>query len=281
MIINLEVIGKKSHPLVRKYTWQDCALYALGIGAGENNIEFVYEGAPGGMKVYPTFGVLPIMPLLFKFIAEAEIDLASVLHAGHRITLHKAIPPQGCFHTSTLCKSIYDKGKAALVNVEFETRDDRGEVLFTNEMSIFCRGQGNFGGDPGPKPLKFDPPAGVRPLFIASYPIPERQAAIYRLSGDYNPLHIDPEAAAKAGFQRPVLHGLCTYGYTARAVLEQLCRGEVARFKEFSARFSSIVFPGDVLTVKGWAADTPNLYIIIAETQNGVVLDQSYVSIRP
>ncbi len=280
MAVNLGVIGRRTGPSVKEYTWKDCALYALGIGASEKDLEYVYEGAEGGMKVYPTFAVFPIIEPLFDFISEAGIELPSVLHAGHKITLYKKIRPQGTFNTTTLCRSIYDKGKAAVANVEFETRDGHGDLLFTNEMSIYCRNHGNFGGDPGPKPLRFDPPEGGSPAFTALYQIPEWQAAIYRLSGDYNALHIDPRAAKKAGFLKPVLHGLCTYGYVGRAVLEHLCGGEVSRFGEFSARFAGVVFPGDTLTIRGWKTDDAGLFIIVAETRGGVVLDQSYVRVK-
>lgn len=280
MAVNLGVIGRRSGPAVKEYTWKDCVLYALGIGAGEEDLEYIYEGVEGGIRVYPTFAVFPIIGPLFDFLKEARIDLASVLHMRHKITVNGLIRPQGTFFTTALCKSIYDKVKAAVANVEFETRDDRGELIFTNEMSIYCGGHGNFGGDPGPKPLKFDPPVDSDPVFTISYPIPGRQAAIYRLSGDYNALHIDPRAAKKAGFPRPVLHGLCTYGYVGRAVLKHLCLGEASRFAEFSARFASTVFAGETLTVRAWATDEAGLYIIVAGTPNGAVLDQCYARIK-
>lgn len=280
MTINLEVVDKISEISVKKYTWKDCALYALGIGATHKDLEYLYEGTKGGMKVYPTFAITPIMGPLYSFFKEARINLAGALHAGHKITMHRMIKPQGSFYTVTHCKSIYDKGVAAVVNLEFETRDGNGDILFINQMTIFCRGQGNFGGDPGPKQLKFDYPEERPPVFTALYQIQERQAAIYRLSGDYNPLHIDPKLAEKAGFTKPVLHGLCTYGYVGRAVLHHLCRGDASILEELNAKFVSLVFPGDTLEVKGWGTDDPGMYIIAAKTQNGLVLDQSYLRIK-
>ncbi len=279
MSLKLDVVGKRSEPVIKKYSWKDCALYALGIGATDKDLEFIYEGTTGGMKVYPSFGVIAIMEPVFNFFQEAAINLSGVLHAGHKISLHQEIASKGAFSTTTLCRSIYDKGKAALVNVEFESRNENDQLLFTNEMSLFCTGQGSFGGEPGPKPEKIVPPEGKEPVFTVSYSIPEWQAAIYRLSGDYNPLHIDPVAAKKAGFAKPILHGLCSYGYMCRAALEELCGKDVTKFKEFNVRFSSVVFPGDTLTVKGWSTADKNLFILVAETENGVVLDQSYVKI--
>ncbi len=120
------------------------------------------------------------------------------------------------------------------------------------EHIAFHVGAGGFGGDPGPKAVSLNPPEGVAPDFLVSYPIPENQAALYRLSGDLNPLHLDPEFARRGGFDRPILHGLCTYGYATRAILHGLCGGDVTRFKEFKARFSGAVYPGETLLTEGW-----------------------------
>ncbi len=280
MAINLDLIGKKSEPAEKKYTFKDCILYALGIGATEEDLAFIYEGAKGGLLVYPTFAVYPIMQSLFKFLVHAGIDLKGVLHAGQKTSIFKPIPSAGALFTTTLFKSAYDKKKAAVVNVEFETKDEDGEVLFSSLVSLYCRGQGDFGGEQGPKQAKYDPPSDSDPIFEQKYKIPERQAAIYRLSGDFNPLHIDPVVANKAGFAKPVLHGLCTFGYVGRAILDNLCGKDVAKFNELSVRFANVTFPGDTLTVKVWQTQHANQYIVLAETENGVVMDQSYVSIN-
>lgn len=276
MSLNLDLIGNKLDPEVKKYDFKDCSLYALGIGASENDLEFIYEGTKRGMQVYPTFAVFPIMQPLFKFMIRAGIDLKGVLHAGQKTTIFKPIPSSGTFYTTTLFKSAYDKVKAAVVNLEFETSDEEGDTLFTNFVSLYCRGQGDFGGEHGPPQVKYDPPANKEPIFKQKYAIPGKQAAIYRLSGDLNPLHIDPAVAKKAGFAKPILHGLCTFGYMGRAVLDNLCDLDVSRLKELSVRFANVTFPGDSLTIKGWETPDPSRYIILAETDNGVVLDQSY-----
>jgi acyl dehydratase len=280
MALNLDLIGKKSEPEIKKYSFKDCILYALGIGATEDDLEFVYEGAKGGLLVYPTFAVYPTMQPLFKFIVHAGIDLKGVLHAGQKTRIYKPIPASGTFLTTTLFKSAYDKKKAAVINVEFETKDEGGEVLFSNLVSLYCRGQGDFGGEQGFPQEKFDPPDNKKPLFVQKYKIPERQAAIYRLSGDFNPLHIDPVVANKAGFAKPILHGLCTFGYVGRAVLDNLCDKDVSKFKEISVRFANVTFPGDTLTIKCWETQSSNKYIVLAETENGVVMDQSCVTIN-
>ena len=280
MALNLDLIGKKSDPETKKYSFKDCILYALGVGATEEDLEFVYEGAKGGLLVYPTFAVYPTMQSLFKFIVHAGIDLKGVLHAGQKTSILRPIPSSGVFYTTTLFKSAYDKRKAAVVNVEFETKDETGEVLFSSLVSLYCRGQGDFGGDQGPPQEKYDPPNNRDPVFVQKYKIPTRQAAIYRLSGDFNPLHIDPVVANKAGFNKPILHGLCTFGYVGRAILDNLCGRDVSKFKELSVRFANLTFPGDTLTIKGWETQYSNQFIVLAETENGIVMDQSYANLN-
>jgi len=141
-------------------------------------------------------------------------------------------------------------------------------------MGIFYRGGGGFGGDSGPKAEKIVPPEGTKPDFSVSHEIPKSQAALYRLCGDYNPLHIDPEFAALGGFNTPILHGLCTYGHATRAMVYALCDGDVSRFKEFKARFTDVVFPGETLTTEGWKDG--DRYIVQCRTDRAVVIGNAY-----
>ena len=138
-------------------------------------------------------------------------------------------------------------------------------------------GTGGFGGDPGPGTEALDPPTGVKPDFSLSYKVAENQAVLYRLSGDLNPLHLDPAAAKRGGFDRPILHGLCTYGFATRAIVNGLLNGDVTRLKAFKARFSDVVYPGDTLTTQGWKADGG--YIIEVRTERGVVIRNAMVTI--
>lgn len=266
MAINLDVIGKKMDSVPFRYDEDTVILYALGIGAGVQELDFVYEK---NLKVFPTFAVVPLMSVLFPFISVAGINLYALLHGEQKIVLHNPIPTAGVIHTTAVCESIYDKGdKGAVVNVGLETRDDAGKLLFENKTVLVDRSAGNFGGDHGPKGQMLDPPAGVSPDFRVEQIIPQSQAALYRLCGDKNPLHIDPAFARKGGFDRPILHGLCSFGYAGRAILGSVCQADPARLKSFAVRFMNVVYPGDTLITEGWKLDSGH-YIIQTTNHEG------------
>ena len=270
MTINLDMLGKKMEPILFTYNKDDIILYSLGIGAGIDEIDFVYEK---NLRVFPTFAVIPFMPsLLNSFVPKAKLNLHTILHGEQKIVLHKLIPTSGTISTTTRWDSVYDKGdKGAMLNVSFETRDENGDLLFENKAVIVDRGAGNFGGDRGPKTEIVTPPEGRNPDFRFEYDTTNNQALLYRLSGDKNPLHIDQEFAKKGGFERPILHGLCTFGFAGRAVLYGACDGDPARFKSFSVRFMNIVFPGDTLITEGWNMDQGR-YIIQTRTGHGKIV---------
>ena len=253
MPLNLDIIGKKLEAETFTYTEDQVMLYALGIGAGAHDLDFIYEK---NLKVFPTFAVIPFMPVFLNvFVPQAGLNLIKILHGEHQIVLHRPIPPSGTVYTTTICDSIYDKGdKGAMVNVRFETRNAAGDMLFENRVVVFDRGAGNFGGERGPRTEPVEPPQDQVPDFTVSEAIPADQAAFYRLSGDKNPLHIDPAFAGKAGFNRPILHGLCTLGYAGRAILRSVCDQDPSRLASFALRFMHVVYPGDVLTTEGWKA---------------------------
>jgi acyl dehydratase len=233
-------------------------------------LDFIYEK---NLKVFPTFAVIPFMPVLLEFfVPQAKLNLFKVLHGEHQIILHKPIPLSGTVYTTTTCDSIYDKGdKGAMVNITFETSDADGNLLFENKALIVDRGAGNFGGDRGPKSTPFEPPEGKPPDFQVEQVVSRDQAALYRLSGDKNPLHIDPGFARKGGFDRPILHGLCTVGYAGRAILHNVCGSDPGRFRSFSLRFVNVVYPGDTLITKGWRAED-NQYVIQTVNQDGKLI---------
>ncbi|MBW1641402.1 MAG: MaoC family dehydratase N-terminal domain-containing protein [Deltaproteobacteria bacterium] len=269
MAINPEVVGKKIEGEPFAYDEDTVILYALGIGAGLDEINFIYEK---DLKVFPTFAVIPFMPSLIPLATEANLNMFTVLHGEQKIILHKEIPTKGSLISTAVCSSVYDKGdKGAIVNMEIESRDENGELLFENKAVVFDRSGGNFGGDRGPKVEKVEPPEGKNPDFSVSYTTSPDQAALYRLSGDKNPLHIDPEFAKMGGFDKPILHGLCTYGHAGRAALHSVCDGGPARFKSFGVRFTGVVFPGETLITEGWKAETGK-YIIQTKAQDGRVV---------
>jgi len=274
-MLDVSIVGKKFEPTVFEYTWKDVVLYALGIGAQADELPFVYENSPAGLKVFPSYGVILSGNSYRDILAAMKVDLSRFIHGEHRVRLHRPIPSQGKILTVGEVTSIYDKGKAALITFRMETTTDEGEPLCDDEAVIYYRGAGGFGGDPGPKTDPVVLPEGVEPEFCVSYAIPENQAALYRLNGDLNPLHIDPDFAKRGGFDRPILHGLCTFGYATRAILYSLCDGDVARFKEIRARFSGVVYPGETLITEGWREHNGR-YLIRARTERGVVLNQAY-----
>jgi acyl dehydratase len=269
--VDLSVIGNRSDPIEYEYSWKDVVLYHIGIGAGENDLDFVYENAPGGLKVIPSFCVVPAIRA-FPHLGD-DIEWSLMLHGEHRIRLFQPIAPQGKIIQTGELVNIYDKGKGAVFLIRIKGCTENKEDLFEIEWSIFYVGAGGFGGDPGPKAEKIVPPAGAEPDFRICEKVADNQAAIYRLSGDPNPLHLDPEAARRGGFERPILHGLCTYGFATRSIVGELLDGDVSRLKEFSARFTDTVFPGDVLTTQGWHSG--EAYIIQVSTDRSVVLSNA------
>jgi acyl dehydratase len=266
MALNLEAIGKEVEPTTFEYDQDRVILYALGIGASVDELDFVYEKA---LKVFPTFAVIPVIPAMIHAILNTNLNIAALLHGEQKITLHRPIPPKGTIKTIGGPMSAYDKGdKGALVNCEFKSFDEAGESLFDNKIVLIDRSAGNFNGDRGPAPEKFDPPEGREPDFKVEETTSVDQAALYRLSGDKNPLHIDPEFAQMAGLSKPILHGLCTYGFAGRAILHSVCDGDPARFKSFATRFTGMVMPGDTLITEGWQIESGR-YVVRTITGDG------------
>jgi len=278
-VIDLDMIGKQRGPIPFEYTWKDVVMYALGIGAQTEELQFIYENARGGLKVFPSFVTVMGSDLFAELFGDVNADLSRFIHGEEAIRVYRPIPPEGKALVEGEITNIYDKGKGALIVWRIKVVTEEGAPLAEAEHGIFYVGAGGFGGDPGPRAEGLDPPAGVQPNFTTSYYIPENQAALYRLNGDLNPLHVDPDFARMGGFPRPILHGLCTYGYAARAILHSACDGDTARFKEFKARFSGVVYPGDTLVTEGWL-DKEGRYLIHSRTDRGVVLSHSYARVE-
>jgi len=249
MELNLEVVGKVYEGVPFKYNWKTCATYALGIGASADDLEYTWEGAPQ-FKVVPSFAVCPTFPIIIEALQEIRADFRKLVHGAQTLTFHRAIPKKGILRSTGQITEVQDKGKGAVVIIETQTTDDGGQPLFDTSWSIFCRGQGDFGGERGESPSIPSPVSGADPVLDLTMDTRPEQALLYRLSGDLNPLHVDPELATKAGFEKPILHGLCTYGYAVHAVVKNLCGGDPARLKSFQARFSREVYPGDTLSMQ-------------------------------
>jgi acyl dehydratase len=274
--INPDAQGTTVPPVERSWTSTDALLYAVGVGAGAVDpgfeLEFTTENSAGvDQRVLPTFAVVVGQGGAARQ-AIGSYDPAMLVHGEQAIELHGPIPVEGTVRTTSRVAAIYDKGSGALVVIESESVDAQsGEPRFRATTGLFIRGEGGFGGERGPAGSRNQPPERD-PDHTVSYATRTDQALLYRLSGDRNPLHSDPAFAKRAGFDRPILHGLCTYGFTGRALLHTLCGSDPARFGAMEARFSRPVYPGDTLTVSVWDDDGGALFR--TETQRGeVVLD--------
>jgi acyl dehydratase len=256
--INPEAVGAKGQPTRHSWDSKDAILYALGVGAGAvdplEELAFTTENTQNvDQQVLPTMAVVLAVGGASAFGSIGSFNPAMLVHGEQAITLHGPIPVKGEVETVGEISGIYDKGKGAVVEVTSTSTDtSTGNVLFSSVLSAFIRGEGGFGGDRGPSGPKNVAPDRA-PDHELTYQTRTDQALLYRLSGDRNPLHSDPAFAAFGGFDRPILHGLCSYGFTGRALLHTLCGSDPARFGGMEARFSSPVFPGEALTVKMWA----------------------------
>jgi len=252
MPINPDAVGSQSEPTEVAWTSKDALLYAVGVGAGVDELAFTTENtANTPQQVLPTFPVV----IGFGRAAGAMANIgtfnpAMLVHGMQGVTIHRPLPVEGKATVVSRVTGVWDKGKAAVVVTEAEATMD-GQPLYTTTMSAFIRGEGGWGGDRGPSGPQNVPPERA-PDHQVTYQTSPDQALVYRLSGDRNPLHSDPSFAAAGGFDRPILHGLCTYGFTGRALLHTLCGSESARFKGMEGRFSSPVIPGEALTISIW-----------------------------
>ncbi|MFE0382894.1 MaoC/PaaZ C-terminal domain-containing protein [Streptomyces bungoensis] len=246
-------------PRSREITWtpKDVQLYHLGIGAGipatdPDELRYTLESR---LHVLPGFATVagggPPGVIRGLSMPGIDVDLAGVLHGGQSLTLHRPIPVRGTATATSRITAVYDKGTAAVLVLRTDVADADGP-LWTDEARIFVRGEGGWGGDRGPS-ARSEPPTGD-PDRTVERPVREDQALLYRLSGDCNPLHADPGFAALAGFDRPVLHGLCTYGMTLKAVVDTLLDGDVTRVRAYTTRFAGVVYPGETLRVRMWRA---------------------------
>ena len=262
MPVDLSAVGKMLESSRFTYTEKDVMLYALGVGTGTDELQFTYER---DLKVLPTFGVIPAFPALFAMGTAMSVNPMMVLHGEQRIELYGPIPTRGTLTTTPTIRAIYDKGKGALLVVDADTADETGKLLFKNTFGAFARGEGGFGGERGPSGPKNVPP-DRKPDAVVEMPTLLQQALIYRLSGDMNPLHADPDFAKMAGYDRPILHGLCTFGHVGRAILRSCCDNDPAKLKALDVRFSGVVFPGETIVTELWKNATGEL-IVRAKTK--------------
>ncbi len=258
-----EALGYTFPEQSSSYDERDVALYALGVGAAKDptddtELGLVYEMHGGGMKVLPTYAVIPALNTMMTLAKRGEkapglnYGLDRLLHGEQYTEITRPLPTHAKLTHKAKIKDIFDKGKHALVVTEVTSYDEDGNILAKNELTSLIRGAGGWGGDRGPQ-AEINVPPDRAPDAVVEEKIPENQALLYRLSGDWNPLHADPGFAKAFGFDKPILHGLCTFGYAARHVLEKLApEGDLRFFKNIRVRFADSVFPGETLVTEMW-----------------------------
>ncbi len=252
MALNLDAIGKKIGPFTKDYSWKDPVLYALGVGAGFSDLEYCYEK---DLKVIPSFGISTLYDFMPELATTSKVNLAGILHGEQELIFHNPIPPEGTLTTEGAITNYYDKGekKGALIVAEFNTRHSSGQKLFTSIVTVFARFDGGFGGDDAPA-KKIDFPERD-PDFVVEGKPSEDQPLVYRLSGDIFQLHVDQEFAEMAGFDKPIMHGLCTHGYACRALIQSLVPGEPQKVRRLDCRFKSPLYPGMPIKTVIWKTE--------------------------
>jgi len=271
MALNLDAVGKPFAPLTKDYTWKDVVLYALGVGAGFSDLDYCYEK---NLKVIPSFSIASIFDILMQIGLESNVNLAGVLHGEQELIFHNPIPVDGTMTTQGKITHIYDKGegRGALVVGESDTFHSNGKKLFTSICTVFGRRDGGFGGQNAPKKEVVFPDR--EPDFIVAAAPTADQPLIYRLSGDVFSLHVDPEFAKMSGFEKPIMHGLCTHGFACRALVDTLIPGAPEKARRMACRFSKTLYPGVPLKTLIWKTKEGHALWRTLNTETGeVVID--------
>ena len=279
MSLNHDLIGVETEPTERVWTAFDVQLYAVAVGAGQADpcaeLQFTTDNtADIELRVLPTFANL--LTARHGSVARlGDFDLSQYVHAEQAFTLHRPLGVEGRVRSTNRVVGMYDKGHAALVVSESRAVDaSTGQLLITTRSSIFIKGEGGFGGSRGPS-AAFAMPSDVEPDLDTTVATRPEQALIYRLTGDRNPLHSDPKFAANGGFDRPILHGMCTYGFTGRVLVNAFCDGDADRVTGMEARFANPMLPGDDLSVTAWRCDQGAYFI--ASSNDKRILDRGLI----
>jgi acyl dehydratase len=266
MGVNRDAAGATTSTRTRRWSSTDSVIYALGVGCGPDELAHATDDTQGvEPRALPTMAVVLALPGPEIAAAMGDYDRRKLVHGSQTTIVHSAIPSAGSVDHSSTILGVYDKGSGAAVETETRATDSAtGEPVFTTRSVAFIRGDGGWGGDRGPSQPAHRTPER-KPDHVVTQHVAGNQALIYRLSGDRNPLHSDPAFARAAGFERPILHGLCTYGMVGRALLRHVCDGDVDAFGELSTRFVAPVYPGDDLAVAIWSV-APGTAVLEART---------------
>jgi acyl dehydratase len=285
MSLDLDAVGRMSDSVEHRWDSADALLYALGVGAGQEDptleLAFTTENTEGvEQQVIPTFALILTQFRGGTSISFGDYDSAQLLHAEQHLVMRRPLPSAGSLRVQSKLTGIWDKGSGALTVTETsgwlpDDADDEPSVIATS--AAFIKGEGGFGRRQ--PTVQWQEPLG-EPSFTLAFGVRSDQALLYRLSGDRNPLHTDPAFAARGGFKRPILHGLCTYGSAARVLLRALGGGDPARFVSMSGRFSQPVFPGEDLKIDVWANDSQSDFRILNQA-GAVVLSRGRFIVGP
>ncbi len=278
MGLNFGSIGRIWGPYESSYSEKDLILYALGIGFTKKNLEYVYEGNKD-FRAFPTFGSIVPRPFSHQIISSTQVNFAMSVHGEQTLEVHNPLPRSGTITFTGTIEGIYDKGSGALIMLRYDSKDKNGKPICTNWSKAFIRGAGGFG---GPKQPKKEIPAIPQrnPDLILNASTDVNQAILYRLSGDLNPLHIDPAMALAAGFQEPIFHGLGTFGVVCRQFVQEALQGHEAKLKSYSARFSSPVILGESLQIKVWKARSDLFLLEVYNSKGEAVLKNGVIETR-
>ncbi|MCX5821579.1 MAG: SDR family NAD(P)-dependent oxidoreductase [Deltaproteobacteria bacterium] len=270
MALNMDAVGKKLGLMKKDYTWKDVVLYALGVGAGVGELDYTYEK---NLKVIPTFSIAAVFDFLGQIASASNMNLAGILHGEQELIFHRPIPTSGTLTTEGKITHYYDKGpKGALVVSESDTVDASGAKLFTSIVTVFARLDGGFGGENAPSNI-VEFPKREPDFSVDAAPSPD-QPLIYRLSGDVFQLHVDPEFAKMVGFEKPIMHGLCTLGFACRALMASLTPGKPELVRRLACRFSKTLYPGDPIRTLIWkTAEGKAVWRTINTRTNDTVID--------
>jgi len=272
------IAGLELGPWTKSWTADDCMLYALGVGCGWDDLEYVTENSEGvALRVLPTFAVrVGIAGPGFSFTQLGDVPLESIVHGDQRIEVFGAIPTSGTVVVRGRIVGVYDKGSGALVVTEWDSSDaESGELRFRTSTGLFLRGQGGFGGPRGPSPVggPVGPPEREPDRVVTHETLPI-QTLLYRLSGDHNRIHSDPWFARRAGFEQPILMGLLTFGYAGRALVAVACDGDPARLRVMEGRFSKPGYNGDRLATSVWIEADGDGWFATSNDRGDVLLDR-------
>jgi acyl dehydratase len=274
-VISLDTVGRPSAPATFEWTADDTILYALGVGAGQDDptaeLQFTTENSAGvELTAIPTM----LIAMVQRYAAKpdyGDIPASCIVHGEQHLICHRPLAARGSATVTTTIAGIYDQGSSAVAHVEGEVRDaGDGSLLATTRLVAFLRGQGGFGGERAPAEAVELP--GGRPDVDSRLSVRPEQALMYRLSGDRHRLHSDPVFASEGGFDRPILHGLCTLGMAVRSMIATVCGSDAARFRSVFARFTKPVVPGTELRLEVWTGDQARFRV--CDSGGAVVLDR-------